>query len=150
MPPSSSAENVGRALFEIDQSKGYVDIIVKSITPMFIGAGLGAFVPFISPLIIAVLANHLLPKALKVAGGKIEIAQEQLQKYEKEGGSKAILARVFSPSLRVLKKVIPYPEKELHEALSEGSSKLKEFFSAILKDDTKKKKFEDNLQQLIN
>jgi hypothetical protein len=101
-------------------------------------------------LIIAGLASHLLPKALKVAGGKIEIAHEQLQQYEKEGGSKAILAKVASPCLGVLKKVIPTAsEKEVHEALSEGGTKLKEFLSAILNDDTKNKEFEDNLQKFL-
>src|SRR4051794_14043234 len=117
---ASLAENVSRALFQTDEFKGYVDTNIKNIAPLFIGAGLGAFVPFLSPLIITGLTSHLLPKALKVAGNKIEIAQEQLQQYEKEGGSKAMLAKVACPCLGILKKVLPpIPEKELHEALSE-------------------------------
>ena len=62
---ASLAGNVGKALFETDEFKGYVDSGIKSIVPLLVGAGLGAFVPFISPLIIAGLTSHVLPKALK-------------------------------------------------------------------------------------
>ncbi|MGH9975775.1 MAG: hypothetical protein ACRD8Z_08060, partial [Nitrososphaeraceae archaeon] len=96
------------------------------------------------------MTSHLLPKALKVAGGKIEIAHEQLQQYEREGGSKAILAKIASPCLGVLKKVLPpAPEKELHKALSEGGTKLKQFLCVILNDEGKRKEFEDNLKKFL-
>jgi hypothetical protein len=147
--PAAAVEDLGKVVFGTDEFKGHVDGVVKVIAPLLVGAGLGAFVPIIPPLIIAGLANHLLPKALKVAGQKIEIAQEQLQQYQEQGGSKAILAKVFSPSLRVLKKVIPAPEKELHEALSESSTKLKEFFSAILDNPERRKEFVDNFQKYL-
>jgi hypothetical protein len=71
---SAPFENIWRTLLETDESKGYIDSSIKSIAPLFIGAGLGAFVPFLSPLIIAVLTSYILPKALRVAGNKIEIA----------------------------------------------------------------------------
>jgi hypothetical protein len=57
---ASLAENVSKVLFETDEFKGYVDSGIKSIAPLLIGAGLGAFVPFIPPLIIAGLTSHLI------------------------------------------------------------------------------------------
>jgi hypothetical protein len=48
-----------------------------------------------------------------------------------------------------LKKVIPAPEKEIHEAISGGHTKLTEFLSAIFNDDEKRTVFEDNLRKLL-
>lgn len=147
--PAPLGEDIIKVLFETEQFQGHVDNGIKSIAPLLISAGLGTFVPFVSPLIVAGLTGYVLPKALRFAGGKLEIAEEHLQQYEQEGGSKAALARVVSPCLSVLKKVIPAPDKELHQALTEDGTKLKDFFEAILKNDETKKEFENNLKQFL-
>jgi hypothetical protein len=114
--PAPIAEELSKALFGIDEYKGYVDSAIKTIAPLLIGAGLGSFVPFPSPFIITGLASHLLYKAVEVAGWKIEVAYEQLQQYEKEGDSKAIFAKVASPCLGVLRKIIPAaPERSFRK-----------------------------------
>ena len=147
---ASLGEDLSDAFFETEQSRAYVDSIVQNIAPLLTAFGLDTVVPFLSPLIIAGLTRQVLPKALKIVGGKIEIVDEELQRYKKEGGSKAFFAKVAFPVVGVLKKILPASEKELYGALSEGSTKVKEFLFTILNDDSKRKVFEENLKKFLS
>lgn len=46
------SQDVISTLLESDETKNHVAGLVKAIAPMFVGAGLGITVPFLSPLII--------------------------------------------------------------------------------------------------
>jgi tetratricopeptide (TPR) repeat protein len=135
------------ALLESDQTKGYVDSAIKSAVPTFVHFGLGFAVPFLSPLIIAASSNLVL-KGLEFAGDKIEIAHEKLQQHQEDQGIKGFLAKMASPCLGTLKKILPVSEKELHDALTD-SSKLKQFFAGIIEDPKKRNQFEESLKKFL-
>jgi hypothetical protein len=94
------------AVLESDKTKSSASEIVKLTVPILAPAGLGFAVPFLSPLIIAA-SSGLLSKGLELAGDKIEIAYDKLQPYKDQSGVTGFFAKIASPCLGVLKKILP-------------------------------------------
>ncbi len=143
----SFAKDAISSLIESDQTKEYVHTAVKSTVPTLVQFGLGFAVPFLSPIIIAA-SSHLILKGLEIAGDKIKVADDKIQQYKGQTGTKGFLAKMASPALGVLKKVFPATEKELYEALTD-SNKLKQFLSEILENPKKKQEFEESLKKFL-
>jgi tetratricopeptide (TPR) repeat protein len=143
----SFAKDAISLLIESDQSKEYVSTAIRSTVPTLVQFGLGFAVPFLSPVIIAA-SSRLILKGVEIAGDKIKVADHKIQQYKEQPGTKGFLAKMTSPALGLLKKVFPAPEKELYEALTD-SSKLKQFFAAILENPNKRQEFEENLKKFL-
>lgn len=143
----SFAKDVVSSLIDSDQTKEYVETAVKLAIPNLVQFGLGFAVPFLSPVIIAA-SSHMVLKGLEFTGDKIGIADEKIEQYKGQHGTKGFLAKMASPSLGLLKKVFPATEKELYEALTD-SSKLKQFFTIILENPHNREAFEENLKKFL-
>ena len=103
--------------------------------------------PFLSPLIIGGLSAIVLPQAFKFAGKKIQIGNDKIQEYKRQGGVKGLLASIASPCLSVLSKCIP-PDTDLHAILTD-SKKLHQFFNDLLNNTQKRKEFEESLEKFL-
>lgn len=113
--------------------------------------GLGTFAPILPTIAIAAISKQFLPVALDFAGKKIDKIYQEMQQFVQEGKGteqQLLLARIATPCLGFLRKVMPSTKESLDEALS-NDKKLQQFLSEILNNDQKRDEFENRLKKFL-